>query len=101
MTDAATIGSVGVGVCAGHPPFPPIPMVGIIVTGSSTVMAGNIGCAYNTSIVLGSCGHIGIIVTSSSSVSINNLDKSRIGSTFVGIFTGIITTGDSSVIVGG
>ena len=34
-------------------------------------------------------------------VNINNLNKSRVGSTFVGIFTGTITTGDGTVIVGG
>lgn len=101
MTSAAKIGSVGVGICAGHPPLPPIPMVGTIITGSPNVKAGNISCAYNTSIVLGTCGHVGIIVTSSSTVNINNLNKARVGSTFVGIFTGTITTGDGTVIVGG
>jgi hypothetical protein len=100
MTDAAIIGSVGVGICAGHPPLPPIPMVGTIITGSPTVKSSNISCAYNTSIVLGACGHVGIIVTSSSVVDINSLDKSKVGSTFVGIFTGTITTGDSALIVG-
>jgi hypothetical protein len=101
MADAAKIGSIGVGICVGHPPLPPIPMVGTIITGSSTVKGGNISCAYNTSIVLGTCGHIGIIVSSSSTVDINSLDKSYIGSTFVGIFNGVITTGDGGISVGG
>ena len=101
MSSAAIIGSVGIGICSGHPPLPPIPMTGIIITGSPTVKAGNISCAYNTSIVLGYCGHIGIIVTSSSTVDINSLDKSKVGSVFVGIFSGTIVTGEGGVIVGG
>jgi uncharacterized Zn-binding protein involved in type VI secretion len=60
-----------------------------------------LGAGYSTSIVLGYCGHIGIIVDGSSTVKTDNLNKARVGSNFVGIFTGVIITGDATIQVGG
>lgn len=100
MSNSAYLTSVGVGICFGHPPFIFIPMIGTVITGSPNVKAESLNVGYNTSIVLGYCGHIGIIVTGASKTKVNGLDKSYIGSTFTGIFNGVITTGASKVNVG-
>jgi len=101
MSSCATLTSIGSGLCFGHPPVVPIPMMGTIITGSSTVKAGSLGCGYTTSIVLGYCGHVGIIVDGSSTSKANGLGKARVGSNFTGIFTGVIISGLGTIEVGG
>lgn len=99
MPGVARISDIFVGVCACHPPLPPIPMGGTIVTGSGNVSANSLGVACNTDIVIGYCGHVGLIVTSSGNVSANSKGAARVGDTVVGCLTGIISTGSSTVIV--
>ena len=97
--NSATLTSIGVGVCISH--TSPIPMVGVIITGASSVIINSLNSGFRTSIVLGYCGHIGIIVSASSTVTSSDLNKAKVGSIFVGPFTGVIVTGQSGVVVGG
>lgn len=98
MSDAAIQTSIGVGFCVGHTGV--IPMIGFVVTSSLNVIIGSLGSARVGDIVMGYCGHVGLIVDGLSTVQVNNLTKARIGSNFVGIFSGVITTGNSGVKVG-
>lgn len=95
----AIITSIGKGICYGH--NPPIPMTGVVITGSPNVKSGNQQTAYVTSIVLGNCGHTGTIIDGSLTVKTNNLNKARVGSNFIGTFTGVIISGFNKVLVGG
>lgn len=98
MSGAATIGSIGVGICYGH--VPPIPMTGVVSTGSDTVKIGGVGAASTGSIVLGLCGHPGVLAATSTTVIVGDSAKGRSGDPFVGIFTGILTTGEDTVQIG-
>ena len=101
MPASATMTSIGSGLCFGHPPTIPIPMMGTIITGSPTVKAGGLGSGFTTSIVLGYCGHVGIIIDGSATSKANSLSKARVGSNFTGIFMGVIITGMATIEVGG
>jgi len=98
MSNASIVTSLGGGICFAH--IPPIPAMGMIVTGSPNVSLTNLASARNTDIVLSFCGHVGIIITGSSVVNTNNLQRTKIGSIFTGIFMGTIITGVSTVNVG-
>ena len=88
MSDSAIIGSIGTGVCLIHGP-----MTGAVTTGSSTVFINNTGVARESDIVLGYCGDAGILQNCNSGVTADGLDKSRVGSTFDGIFNGTLVSG--------
>lgn len=91
--------SIGTGICSGHPL--PIPMTGIIITGLTTLKIENKDSGQaNVSIVLGYCGHVGIVIDGAPKVIIGNNQKARIGSNFVGVFSGVIVSGNSKVMVG-
>lgn len=96
MASASIVTSLASGICTIDGPT-----LGQIITGSSTVSLSNKSSARNTDIVLSFCGHVGILVEGSSNVKLDNQQRTRIGSTFTGDFTGIIITGESSVNIGG
>jgi len=93
MPGIARLTDIFVGVCACHPPLPPIPMGGTIVTASGNTTANSLGVARITDIVVGYCGHIGLIVSASGDIKVNDLGMARVGDTVVGCLTGIISTG--------
>ena len=86
-----------VGVCAWHPPSPPIPMGGAIVTGSGNSNGNELGLARNTDIVIGYCGHPGTIVSGSGDININNLGAARTGDVVVGWIIGTLVTGSGNI----
>jgi len=96
--NSARLTDIGCGICFCH--IVPIPMCGVIVTGSPDVYINNLNSARQTDIVLGFCGHIGIIISGSPTVYVNNLQKARITDPFVGCFTGNIVTGSPDTYTG-
>jgi len=99
MSGAAVLTSIGIGVCFGHKV--PIPMVGMVCLGSFNISIIGFPSARIMDIVLGGCGHIGLIISGSTTVKSNNMGKSTIGSSFVGVFNGILVSGAPTVQVGG
>jgi len=94
MSQLSRIGDVGIGVCVCHDT--PIPMVGIIVTGSFNVNVCNSMQSRVGDIVIGMCGHPGVIISSLSDTTVNGRGAAHIGSAFAGCFNGIISTGCST-----
>lgn len=94
MAKTAVTTSVGVGTCIGH--IPPIPMIGVVISGSSVKIVEGNGVARVGDVVLGLCGHTGVISEGSSSVKVEGENQSRVGDVFVGVFSGSITTGASN-----
>ena len=88
MASSAIISSLGAGVCLIHGP-----MVGIVVTGAGTKIIENNSAARVSDFIMGYCGDIGILVSGESTVTVENQNQSTIGSSFSGIFSGVITTG--------
>lgn len=98
MPGIARTTDIFVGVCDCHPPLPPIPMGGTIVTSSENTIANNLGVARLTDIVVGYCGHIGLIVSASEDIKVNGLGIARVGDAVAGCLTGIISTGSENLL---
>lgn len=101
MPGAATVLSVGVGICCCHSSPTCRPMVGIIITGSGAKSINNIGAARVTDLFLGACGHPSIMVTGSPNEASDSLSESRITDMFVGCVVGIIVSGSGDVTING
>lgn len=101
MPATSRIGDAGVGLCACHPPSPPIPMTGVIISGASSHKVENSSVARIGDIVLGVCGHTGVLVGGSSNSKSEGSGIVRVGDSFVGCFSGVITTGAGSDNTGG
>lgn len=95
MIPVARVGDVCVGTCAGHPPSPPIPMSGKILTGSGTTMIEGKPVARVGDTVMGDCGHTGTIVKGSSATVADGKPVARIGDSVSGVFTATIVAGAS------
>jgi uncharacterized Zn-binding protein involved in type VI secretion len=89
----ATIGSICDGDCYCHPPQSSIPMIGMVVTGSSMTEAEGRQMARVGDTVLGNCGHVSIIVTGSPTIETEGAPQSRVSDQFTGCFIGMIVTG--------
>jgi len=99
MPAQGRVTDVGIGTCICHPI--PIPMAGVIITGSLNCYSNSLPAARITDIVLAACGHIGVLITGSSTCKINGLSSSRITDIFIGCFNGVIITGSPNHFVGG
>jgi uncharacterized Zn-binding protein involved in type VI secretion len=98
MPATSRIGDLGAGVCYCH--RSPIPMVGMLITGDSSVYTENSPTSRVGDIVLGFCGHIGVMIAGSSGIYSTGRAVVRTGDPFVGCFVGVLITGASSVITG-
>lgn len=98
--NVARLTDVFVGVCMCHPPAPPIPMTGIIITRSDDVKTNELGNARKGDIVLGACGHIGLIVEGSDTVQVDSIGVARAGAAVVGCLIGTIVSGSDTVVAG-
>lgn len=96
-TPEARLTDLFAGVCVCHPI--PIPMTGVIITGSSNVNTNELSSARLTDIVLGACGHVGTIVGASGNVNINELGAARLGDPVAGCLVGTIVSGSGNVNV--
>lgn len=96
MSSSSTITDLGLGICLLHGA-----MMGIILTGNSSILVNGKSSGHTSSIVLGCCGCIGIIIDGSSTVKCNNSGKAKVGSNFIGLFNGVIISGCGSVNIGG
>jgi len=87
--------SICTGTCPSHPPLPPIPVVGVIISGSADhTIEGSGVASMGTSIVVCNCGHSSIIISSLNLTNFTNgLPKASVGSLFVGIPSGMVITG--------
>lgn len=87
--------SICTGICPAHPPLPPIPVVGIIITGSPDhTIEGSAVASSGISIVVCNCGHSGVIISSLNPTNLTNgLPKASVGSLFTGVPTGVVITG--------
>lgn len=94
MSSASTLTSIGVGICAIHGP-----MTGAVISSSDDVVIGEnvYGSARIGDIVLGLCGDVGLITGGSDTIIVNDQGKASVGSVFVGIFSGTLTSGDDTV----
>ena len=94
----ARVTDLWIGVCACHPPSPPIPMAGLIILSSFDGSAQSLGTARFGDITIGFCGHPGIIVTSSSVSTLDNRGKARRGDIVVGCNIGVIVGGAGTCV---
>lgn len=78
MPATARVTDMFQGTCSCHPPAPPIPMSGLIITGSGNVITNNLKTARKTDIGIGFCGHVTAIKSGSPDVIVNNLDMARV-----------------------
>ena len=85
-----------VGVCACHPPSPPIPMAGVVILASFNVSANSMGAARFGDITIGFCGHPGILVTASSVSTANNRGMVREGDIVAGCNIGATVAGSGN-----
>jgi uncharacterized Zn-binding protein involved in type VI secretion len=97
MQSVARVTDLFAGVCACHPPLPPIGMTGVVVTGSGNVKSNGLGNARVGDIVIGFCGHFGIIVNGSPTVRSNEIGNAKFGSAVVGCLIGTIVAGSGNV----
>ena len=97
-TSMIRVTDMWVGVCNCHPPSPPIPMTGFVITGSGDVSANNLGMARIGDIVIGTCGHVGTIVTGSSVSKANNIGKARSGDLVAGCTIGTLVGGSGDCV---
>lgn len=91
MPASSRLSDMWTGVCLCH--TGPIPMVGIIITGSPNDKSGGLSQARLTDITLGNCGHTGLVVSGSPNCKANSLGKVRIGDTVSGCNVGTVITG--------
>lgn len=98
MAESCIVSSVATGMCYGH--TPPIPMIGTVSTGSSLKNITNFNSGRISDVIIGHCGHGGVIVTGNDSVLVEHQCQARVGDSFTGIFSGVITTGGSNHITG-
>ena len=98
MPPQARIGDLAVGYCICHPS--PIPMVGILVTGSPDTITNSLPTSRLTDVTISACGHPGLMVTSSGVAFVNSLGAVRLGDVFAGCFNGLIVTGSPDTITG-
>lgn len=83
------------GVCS-HPDHdPPISVSGTITTGYAKVQVEGLDLARVGDTVTASCGHTGIIQDGHSKFSANGVAAAQLGSTFIGDYTGTITSAAS------
>jgi len=76
-------------------------MTGFIISGNSSVLVQGLPTGVVSSIIIGTCGHVGVVVSGSNLAITGGVPIARISSTFVGCFTGLIVTGAANVLVGG
>lgn len=91
----ARIGDKTFGVCTAH-------QIPIFIEGFIKIASGKCKCEGSTVAVMGdevisNCGHTGIINSSSSVVKSNKKGIVRVGDSFIGAYSGIITTGNKKV----
>ena len=96
MPNVARLTDPGVGVCVAHES--PIPMTGVIITGSSNVNANGLAVARIGDVVLGACGHTGVLIEGSANVNANGRAVVRVGDAFAGSFSGVIVSGSGDVL---
>ena len=97
----ARFGDLFVGVCACHPPSPPISMGGTIIGGLSSIQVESSSQARTGDIGIGYCGHPTIIVGGSSTSQGGGAGKARTGDVVAGCISGIIITGAGTAQTGG
>jgi uncharacterized Zn-binding protein involved in type VI secretion len=88
------------GVCVCHPPAPPIPMGGVVMTGSNNVLSNGLGNARIGDFVIGFCGHFGVISSGSGIVKANEIGNARNGDPVVGCLIGVLVSGSGNVECG-
>lgn len=92
MSNISKIGDIAVGTCVCH--NPPIPWVGIAVTGANSVLTnGNPTCRISD--IFLSC-HAGIVASGAGSVIAEGSPVARIGDVTVGCGIGVIVTGSGN-----
>jgi uncharacterized Zn-binding protein involved in type VI secretion len=95
MTGIARMGDACIGICTAHKK--PLPVNGVIVSGSPTVNIGGVGAARIGDTVISSCGHTGLIVSSSPTISGGAMPLARMGDSFQGVYSGTIISGAPTV----
>jgi len=94
MPKVARIGDTWTGICKCHPT--PIPMTGIIISGSPDTFSEGKAIARVGDITIGTCGHTGVIITGSTINKSNGKFKAIVGSQVTGCNIGIVITGATS-----
>lgn len=97
MVKIARIGDPWSGICTCH--VPPIPMTGVIITGSDKLFLGGKGVARIGDQTQGLCGHTGIISSGSDKNFSDGIGKASTDSVVTGCNDGQITDGDSKTMI--
>jgi len=97
MPGSARLTDLFSGVCVCHDP--PIPMTGVIITGSPNTNVNELLDARLTDVVLGDCGHTGVISSASPNTNTNELGSARLGDSVTGCLVGVIVSASSDVFV--
>lgn len=98
MPKAVRIGDEGVGVCSHPEHVVPIPMTGHVTTGATNTEFESKNVARVGDVVTGLCGHTGTI-NSGSTFLVEGQGAARIGDTFIGFFSGTLTTGADNTTI--
>lgn len=96
MPNVSRIGDIAVGTCVCH--SPPIPWVGICVTGANSVLTNGQPTTRIGDIFV-SC-HAGIVISGSGTVITEGSPTARIGDITTGCGQGTIVTGSPDTICG-
>jgi len=96
-TSTCRITDIGVGVCACHPPAPPIPTIGMLITGAATVTDDMFMTSRVTDVIIHMCGHPSLMITGSMTVEKEAFASSRIADLYVGCVIGLTITGSPLV----
>ncbi len=104
MSKTAIVGSQGTGICGCHPPSPPIPVTGQIISGSPDVKVEGQGICRIGDVFQASCGHTALMASGSPDVKSNDITICRVGDPFSGAggsnpcasLSGTLTTGTSN-----
>ncbi len=89
------VGDLWTGVCVCHPI--PIPMSGVIITGSDNVITNNRRTARLYDLTIGFCGHCGIIITGSRTTFVNQRNCAGLTDQVTGCNVGQIVSGSPNV----
>lgn len=93
MTAVAINGSYCVGTCKHPSHTSPIPMTGYVLCSRPNFTVYGDFLAQVGDTVIGQCGHSGIIMDGSPTITYQSVQFARVGSSFVGDFSGTVISG--------
>ena len=101
MPPVARVNDLIMGTCCCHDDPQCIHTLGIIITGSPTVLANGRNLSRVGDMALGFCGHTCVVVSGAGKVVTNGISTARVGDSVSGCINGTIITGSENVLAEG